>query len=183
VNTLKTLARFVDIANERIGRAVSWLALAMVLMQFAVVVMRYVFGMSSLYMQESIVYMHAIVFLVAAGYTLAHDAHVRIDIFYGSATSRKKALTDLCGVLVILWPVCALIWITAWPYVFASWLVLETSPEGSGLPFVFLLKTVILVFATLLSLQGLSLAVKSLFVLTGLHGNATPDEEAKGAGS
>ena len=85
---LLALARLIDAVNDRIGRAVAWLALAMVLMQFVVVVMRYIFGVGSLYMQEGIVYLHAIVFLVAAGYTLLHDGHVRVDIVYGSATPR-----------------------------------------------------------------------------------------------
>ena len=88
---LLAITRIIDLMNEKIGRAISWLALIMILVQFAVVVMRYVFGLGSIFMQESIVYMHALIFLVAAGYTLLHDGHVRVDIFYGSASPQRKA--------------------------------------------------------------------------------------------
>jgi len=157
----------IDAINERIGRVVSWLALFMVLVQFIVVVMRYVFGIGSIFMQESIVYMHAIVFLGAAGYTLLHDGHVRVDIFYGSASPRRKAQINLLGVLIFLWPVCILTLNVSERFVTSSWAVLEGSPEGSGIPAVFLLKTVIPVAIFLLMLQGFSLAVKSLAVILG----------------
>ncbi len=165
---LANLARLIDAINEGIGRAVSWLTLFMVLVQFTVVVMRYVFGIGSIFMQESIVYMHAVVFMIAAGYTLLHDGHVRIDIFYNPAGARQKAVVDLAGVLVFLLPICGLIFANSWPYVAQAWRVLEVSQEGSGIPGVFLLKTVILVYAVLLFVQGLSLAARSLFVLMGL---------------
>ena len=106
MSSLLAVARMIDALNETIGRSVAWLALFMVLVQFIVVVMRYVFGIGSIFMQESIVYMHAIVFLAAAGYTLLHDGHVRVDIFYGSATPRQKAIVNLLGVLIFLWPIC-----------------------------------------------------------------------------
>jgi len=165
----------IDAMNERVGRVVSWLALFMVLVQFIVVVMRYVFGIGSIFMQESIVYMHAIVFLGAAGYTLLHDGHVRVDIFYGSASPRRKAQINLLGVLVFLWPVCILTLNVSERFVTSSWAVLEGSPEGSGIPAVFLLKTVIPVAIVLLMLQGFSLAVKSLAELLG--DDSAPQEE------
>ena len=167
---LEFLARAADAINDQIGRAVSWLALFMVLIQFAVVVMRYVFGIGSIFMQESIVYMHAMVFLVASGYTLLHDGHVRIDIFYGDATPRRRALVNLTGVMVFLIPFCTLILWISWPYVAKAWRVLEVSQEGSGIPAVFLLKTMILVFAALVLVQGVSLGIRSLAMLMGVEG-------------
>lgn len=167
MSSLLAVARAIDALNERIGRAVSWLTLFMVLVQFIVVVMRYVFGIGSIFMQESIVYMHAIVFLAAAGYTLLHDGHVRVDIFYGSAGPRRKAQINILGVLVFLWPVCILTLNVSERFITSSWAVFEGSPEGSGIPAVFLLKSVIWVFAALLMLQGFSLVVKSLAILRG----------------
>lgn len=164
---LASLARIVDVVNERIGRAVAWAALAMVLVQFTVVVMRYVFGIGSILMQESVIYLHAILFMIGAGYTLLHDGHVRLDIFYRDASIRTKALVDLWGSIGLLIPVTVLIWWFSWPYVAGSWEVLEGSRETSGIHAVFLLKTVILVFAALMFVQGISLAARSVLTLTG----------------
>ena len=177
MSPLLRFARAIDRGNEMLGRTIAWLALFLVLLQFVVVVMRYVFGLGSVKMQESIVYMHATIFMVAAGYTLLHNGHVRCDIFYASASPRAKAAIDLFGVFAFLMPMCALIAWAAWPYVAASWAVREGSPEGSlGLPAVFLLKSVILVFAGLLSLQALSLAIHSALLLAGIEAPAAPEE-------
>ncbi len=164
---LANLARIIDTINERVGRAVSWLTLCMVLVQFVVVVLRYVFGIGSIFMQESIVYMHGIVILFAAGYTLLREGHVRIDILYGPADAKRKAMVDLAGAVFFLLPMCVLIFLLSWPYVSRSWRVLEVSQEGSGIPGVFLLKTVILIYAVLLFLQGLSLAMRSILAVAG----------------
>jgi len=171
---LHRVARVIDALNEGIGVSVAWLALLMVLVEFVVVLMRYVFGVGSVKMQESIVYMHAIVFMAAAGYTLLHNGHVRCDVFYAAAPPRKKALIDLFGVLVFLLPTCALIAWVGWPYVAAAWAVREGSPEGSlGIPGVYLLKSVILVFAALVALQGIAMAARSVLLLAGID-RATP---------
>ena len=179
---LASLSRRIDAINEFVGVAVSWVALLMVLTQFVVVVMRYVFGVGSVIMQESIVYMHATLFLVVAGYTLLHNGHVRCDIFYAAATPKRKALIDLCGVFVFLIPLCSLLWWVSWPYVSAAWAVLEGSPEGMlGIPGVYLLKTTILVFAGLVFMQGLSMAAHSLLVLAGIEGEGAAGDGGEGA--
>jgi len=165
---LHGLVRCIDAINEWIGRTIAWLALAMVLVQVVVVVMRYVFGLSVLMMQESIWYMHAIVFLVAAGYTLLHNGHVRVDIFYGNVDERKKAMIDLFGVVFILLPVCIMLWWVSWPYVAAAWAVREGSVEVSGIPAVYLLKTCMLIFAGTLAIQGVSLGIKSALTIAGI---------------
>lgn len=181
MNSLETIARVIDAANERIGRVTAWLALFMVLTQFVVVVMRYVFGIGSVVMQESIVYMHATLFLVAAGYTLLHDGHVRCDIFYAAASGRTRALVDLFGVLVFLLPMCVVIGWIAWPYVAAAWAVREGSQEGSlGIPGVYLLKTTILFFAALVSLQGIAVALRALLSLMGVDTGKYADSPANG---
>lgn len=167
MTALSAFVRTIDRCNEAIGRWVSWAVIAMVLLQFLVVVLRYVFGLGSVALQESIVYLHGILFLVAAGYTLLRDGHVRVDIFYRSASSRQKALVDLLGTLLFLLPVCVLLWVVSWPYVAASWSVLEGSKETSGIQGVYLLKSAILVFVLLVTLQGFSLAARSALILLG----------------
>lgn len=165
MQALISFAKAIDALNQRIGSWVAWLALIMVLVQFVVVLMRYVFGMGSIAMQESIIYMHGILFMVGAGYTLLHGGHVRVDIFYREATPKHKAKVDIFGVLAFLLPVCVLLWFYSWPYVVNSWNVYEGSKETSGIQAVFLLKTIVLVFVVLIALQGISLAIHSLGVL------------------
>jgi len=167
MNFLIKLAQGIDRLNNRIGRKIAWVALAMTGTQFVIVLMRYVFGANAIWMQESILYMHSVLFMLGAGYTLLHNGHVRIDIFYREVSPERKALIDLIGVFVFLIPVCVALFIMAWPYVSASWAVLEGSRETSGIQAVYLLKAVMLVFAVLLVFQGISMAIHALAVLAG----------------
>jgi len=163
------IAAAIDRFNMAVGRAASWGALAIVLIGFAVVLLRYVLGVGSIWLQESILYAHAALFLLAAAWTLKEGGHVRVDVFYASASPRTKAWIDLLGSLLLLLPFCiAVIWFS-WPYVARSWAILERSRETSGLPLVFVLKTLIPLFALILALQGLSQAIKSLAMLTMLR--------------
>lgn len=165
--------RTVDAINDAIGRFVAWFTLAMVLIQFIVVLMRYVYSasdflfLSSLWWQESIVYLHGSLIMFAAGYTFLHDGHVRVDIVYAKASERARDWTDLIGCVVFLLPVCYLIAWSAWPNVVLSWRNLEGSTESSGIPFKYLLKSTVLVMAVLLGLQALSVAVKAALRLAG----------------
>jgi len=149
------------------GQVVMWLALIMALVQFSVVLLRYVFGVNFIWMQESITYMHGAVFLGAAGYALLTDDHVRVDVFYRDASPKLKARINLWGTYLLLFPVCFLIIWTAAPYVAASWEATEGSNEASGLQLLFLLKSLIPVFAVFLILAGFDLAYRSMKVLTG----------------
>lgn len=153
--------------NRRIGRTVMWLLLLMALVQFAVVLMRYVFGVNYIFMQESITYMHGAVFLLAAGYALLTDDHVRVDIFYREAPEKRKAITDLLGAYLFLFPVCFVIIWAASPYVARSWAYFEGSTDTSGIRGVFLLKTLIPTFATLLCFSGFTLTVQAIDRITG----------------
>ncbi len=139
----------------------------MVVIQFWVVIMRYVFALGSIPVQESIWYLHGIVFMVGAGYTLLKDGHVRIDVWYRETPVRKKAWVNLLGVIFLLMPVLILAWRLALPYVLNSWRVMEGSTEAGGLPFIYLLKTVILIGLGLLAVQGIALALRSVLVLQG----------------
>jgi TRAP-type mannitol/chloroaromatic compound transport system permease small subunit len=162
-----TLAERIDRLNIAIGRAASWCALAIVLIGFAVVLLRYVLGLGSIWLQESILYAHAALFLLAAAWTLNEGGHVRVDVFYAGASPRAKAWVDLVGTLLLLLPFClAILWFSL-PYVERSWAILERSRESSGLPLVFLLKTLILVFALLLALQGVAQAIRAALILRG----------------
>ncbi len=167
---IAAFVKYVDRLNEAIGRGVSWLTLLMVLVTFMVVVLRYAFSVGWVWMQESYVWMHGTVFMMAAGYTLLHDDHVRVDIFYRSASRRYKAWADLFGALFLLLPVIVLSAVTSEAYIVESWSRLEESREAGGLPALFLLKSVIWVFCLLVGLQGLSLAGRSLLTLTGERG-------------
>lgn len=147
------------------GRIVMWLLLAMAFVQFAVVILRYVFGINSILMQESITYMHGAVFLLAAGYALMTDDHVRVDILYRGASPRRKALIDFVGTYLFLFPVCLVILATAGDYVGEAWRVGEGSAEQSGIQGVFLLKTLIPAFAVLLAMAGFANAARAGAVL------------------
>ncbi|PCI38138.1 MAG: C4-dicarboxylate ABC transporter permease [Rhodospirillaceae bacterium] len=165
MNTVQRVIAWIDTANDLIGRVVSSLALFMVLVQFCVVVLRYVFGLSFIWMQESVVYLHATLFMLGAAYTLLHEGHVRVDIFYRTAPLKTKALVDAVGALVFLLPVCGLILWASVPYVSASWSILEGSPETSGIQAVYLLKSAIIGFAGLMAMQGLSMILRSVLTL------------------
>ncbi len=164
---LGRLTRGIEHLSESTGRAIAWLTLAMVLVQFAVVVLRYVFSIGWIAVQESILYMHALVFLLGAAYTLKHDGHVRVDIFYRRLPPRARGAVDLLGTLLLLLPVCAFIFWVSWDYVLESWRLTEGSREAGGLPGVFLLKTTILIMAALFLLQGAAVAIRSLLLLAG----------------
>ena len=159
--------RLIDAFNYRLGRIIMWLAALMALVQFLVVIMRYVFAVGSIPLQESIWYMHGMLFMLGAGFALMVDGHVRVDIWYREAPPRTKAWIDLLGTFFFLLPVTiAIVWLS-WGYVINSWRVLEGSTEVSGLPIIFLLKTIIWAFAALVALQGLALALRALMTLTG----------------
>jgi TRAP-type mannitol/chloroaromatic compound transport system permease small subunit len=163
---LAAAADRIDRLIAAIGRTVMWLCLFLVLMQFTVVLLRYAFAIGSIWLSESIIYAHAALFLLAAAWTLQQNGHVRVDVFYSKASARQKAIIDLLGSLLLLLPVMAVIIYFALPYVARSWSMLERSRETSGLPFVYLLKTLIPLFALLMGLQGISQAMRALLLLT-----------------
>ena len=140
---------------EFLGRCVSWLVYAMAGLTVLVVIMRYVFEIGTVFPQELVAYMHALVFMFGLSYTLKHDAHVRVDLLYSRLDEEKRALINFLGHLVFLIPVACTIGIGSLDYVIDSWRILERSAEVRGIPAVYLLKTVIPVSALLLVLQSL----------------------------
>jgi TRAP-type mannitol/chloroaromatic compound transport system permease small subunit len=165
--------RAVDALNEGVGRVAAWLTLATVLICAVVVVMRYAFSTGFIWLQELFVWTYACVFMLGAGYTLLHGGHVRVDIFYARMGPRARAIVDLFGAFVFLLPWVALTAWTSMPYVRASWRLSEESAQTGGMPGLYLLKSVLLVFCVLLGLQGLAMAGRSMLTLAG-HDAARP---------
>ncbi|MDQ7090893.1 MAG: TRAP transporter small permease subunit [Methylococcales bacterium] len=158
----------INFINERIGRHISWLTLLMVLVTFAIVVLRYVFDWGLISMQETVTYMHVIVFMLGAAYTLKHNGHVRVDIFYQSYRPKTRAWVDFLGTLLLLLPVTEFIISSSWDYVKDSWEIHEGSMNSGGLEGVYLLKTTIIIMACLLRLQAISMLLENLLVALNL---------------
>ncbi len=164
---VKRIAIQIDRFNITIGRYAMWLALLIVLIQFSVVLMRYVFGIGSIFIQETIIYFHGFLFMFGAAYTLSRDKHVRVDIFYRDSAPRLKALVNLLGAVFLVIPVCVVLIWTSIPYVGASWAVLEGSAETSGIPLRYMQKTAIPLFGLMIGLQGVSMILHSVCALGG----------------
>ena len=160
------LSLSIDRFTEWTGCAVAWLTLAMVTLTCVIVSMRYFFGAGSIALQESVTYMHALVFLMGAAFTLKRKGHVSVDIFYQRFTPRLKALIEILGTLFFLFPVCFVILTFSWDYVISSWVANESSSEGSGLPWLYLLKSLLLLMPITMMLQGISEIIKNTLLLT-----------------
>lgn len=162
----------IDRFSELTGRITAWLTLAMVLVTCLVVVLRYVFDFGFIWLQESVTWMHAVVFMLGAAYALEREEHVRVDVFYRRFGARGRALVDCAGVVLFLLPLCAWIGWSSWDFVATSWRIGESSRESGGLPYpmVPLLKSVLVVMPAALALQGLSLGLRSLRTLTNRAG-------------
>ena len=167
LHALDTISSKLEQFINMIGRAISWLVLAMVLITFSVVLLRYAFDLGWIALQESISYLHSIVFLLGAAFTLQQDGHVRVDIFYDRLSEKGKAWVDLLGHLFILLPVMTFVIWVSWPYISESWRVYEGSREAGGLDGVYLLKSLILVMAGLLIVQAISMIIQSILKITG----------------
>lgn len=163
---MRNLANSLERMTAVIGRTAAWLVIIIVGLEFALVVARYLFSLGSIWASETVIYAHAALFLLAAAWTLQLNGHVRVDIFYADAKPRTRALIDLVGAVVFLLPfAAALLWLST-PYAARSWVILERSQETSGLPLVFVLKTLIPVFALLIGLQGVAQIIRSMALLT-----------------
>ena len=164
---LKTALSAVEKFTEVTGRFISWATVTMVILVVLVVITRYFLGLGSIALQESVTYLHCLVFMMGFAFTLKHDGHVRVDIFYRRFSPRFKAIVNLVGGLLFLIPFCLLIFFTSWDYVLASWVIRETSAENNGLPFIYLLKTLMLLMPATLVLQGIAEIIRSGLVLSG----------------
>ena len=164
---LAGIARSISAVNLIIGHIFAWLSLAIVLVCFTVVVQRYVFSVSYLWMQDLYVWLNGAMFTAVAGFALLRDDHVRVDIFYRPARMRTRALADLIGVFVFLLPFTWVVYMYSMPFVARAWSYNEASANVGGMPGLFVLKSFIIAFAALIALQGLAMAIRSILVLSG----------------
>jgi len=165
LKALAILVRAVSGLNRLVGEIVSWLALGIVVVCFTVVVQRYVFHFSIIWMQDLYIWLNGAMFTAVAGFALLRNNHVRVDIFYRPGSVRHKAIADLVGVLVFMLPTMLVIAFYAWPFVTRSWRLTEPSANVGGMPGLFILKSFILVFVGLVALQGLAWVARSILVL------------------
>jgi TRAP-type mannitol/chloroaromatic compound transport system permease small subunit len=178
LNWLAHVMDFIDRITDNTGKIISWLTLLMVLLTFLIVVLRYVFNIGWIAMQESVLYFHGTVFMLGAAYTLKADGHVRVDIFYQNFSIKGKALVNLLGTLFLLLPVCIFIFYISFDYVATSWRIMEKSPEAGGLPLVYLSKSLLLIMAISLSLQGVSEICRNLHTLLSKNNHLSSEKEA-----
>ena len=139
-----------------IVRPLRWLALIMVLLTFAIVILRYALNSGGVLLQESVMYLHGTLFMLAIALGVGDNTHVRVDILYSRRSPEQQAWIDLVGHILFLLPVAGfMIWVSL-PYVNNSWQILEGSSEVGGIPGVFLLKTLIPLTGALLFCQGIA---------------------------
>jgi TRAP-type mannitol/chloroaromatic compound transport system permease small subunit len=169
MNALKTFSRWIDFLNEWVGRGVAWVTLALVVVIFVDVIMRYLFNTSYVFTQELEWHLFAFIFLIGAGYTLLHDGHVRVDIIYQRLGLKGKAWINLLGVIFFLIPGCLMVMSTSWKFAVNSFMIMEGSPDPGGIPFRFIVKGCIPAGFLLLLIQGISLAMHSLMQILGIE--------------
>jgi TRAP-type mannitol/chloroaromatic compound transport system permease small subunit len=162
---LSKIAQWINQLNYRMGQMISWLTLILVALVNIVVLSRYLLGIGSIAVQESVTYVHAVIFMLGLAFTLQRGGHVRVDIFYRDFSARRKAIVDLIGTVIFLLPFCGLILFGSWDYVMASWSIKESSSETGGIAAVYLLKTLMLFMPITLALQGLAQIIDSVLVL------------------
>ncbi len=166
--TFISIINYIDSVNEFIGRSVSWLSFLLVILVTIDVIMRYGFNISFVALEELQWHLYALIFLLGAGYTLRHNGHVRVDVIYQRLSKRMRALINVIGTLLFLFPGCFLVIKTSLPFVYSSWVVGEGSADPGGLPARYLLKAAIPLAFVLLGIQGVSMFFKNFCLLFGL---------------
>jgi TRAP-type mannitol/chloroaromatic compound transport system permease small subunit len=168
---ISSIAGIFDTISEWLGRTVAWLILAMAIATGAIVIVRYVIGSGSIALQELISYLHAAVFMLGICYTLKHDQHVRVDVFYQNFSTTTRAWINAIGSIVFVLPLCVFIIFISFNYVDNSWAIREGSPDPGGIHGVYLLKTLIPVLGITLLLQAISLILTNCIVLMTFYGD------------
>lgn len=179
MDMIAAIARALDRLTDAVGRVVMWLAVLLVLAQLAVVVLRYGFSTSFIQLQEGVVYTHATLFMLGIAYTLLHEGHVRVDILYADMSPHRRAWFDLVGVVVAVIPFALLVLWTCWPFVAASWRIREGAIAYGGLPFQYLLKTLIPAMSVLLLIAAIGHLCRCVLTIAGRRADHRGD--ARGA--
>ena len=169
MNALKRISSWIDAINQRVGRMVAWVSLGLVVVIFVDVMMRYLFNTSFVFTQELEWHLFAFIFLIGAGFTLLHDGHVRVDIFYQRLGFKGRAWVNFGGVLLFLIPGCLMVIATSWKFTMNAFGILEGSPDPGGIPLRFIVKGFIPAGFFLLLLQGISLGIHSLLQILGIE--------------
>lgn len=172
---IAAIIRFICGINTLVGKTFSWFSLGIVLVCFAVVVLRYVFATSFVWMQDLYVWLNGAMFTAVAGFALLRDDHVRVDVFYRHASDRSKAIADVIGAVLFLMPFSWIVFSYSLPFVKRAWNYLEGSANVGGLPGLFVLKSFIIGFAVLIALQGIAMIFRSILVLSG-HQDLVPEQ-------
>lgn len=152
-----------EMINKAVAWGVRWLVMLMVLIQFSIVLSRYIFGVNSIALQESVLYMHATLFMLGAGYTLLVDGHVRVDVFYAACRPVTQKYIDIVGHLCFLMPAMLALLYWSWPSVRNSWVIFEGPISVGGIKAVFLLKSLIPAFCILIMLQSLAILLRLIW--------------------
>jgi len=175
---LEKLVTGIDAFTTYLGKLLIWVCLGTMIATCVVVLMRYLFNAGNIiFVQESITYMHATVFLLASGWALQRNGHVRVDVFYRNFSPTTKAWVDSIGTLVFLLPLCVFLFLASLGFVELSWSTKESSADAGGIPLVYLLKTLIPVMCVVLGLQGVAELVRNGLFLCGL--TETRDAESQ----
>ncbi|MDH5544805.1 MAG: TRAP transporter small permease subunit [Gammaproteobacteria bacterium] len=169
LDRLRQFASIVEQITEWTGRLISWLVLFMVVVMFIVVVLRYMFNVGWIAMQESVTYAHVLVFMLGTAFAMKHNQHVRVDIFYQRYSPSGRAWINIFGSVFLLLPVAVYIFSSSYEYVLDSISLKESSREAGGLPFVYLLKLQMLIMAGLLVLQALAEIIRNAFIVVGIE--------------
>ncbi len=162
-----TLVRLISGLNNVIGNVFAWVSVAIVGVCFTVVVQRYLFDTSFVWMQDLYVWLNGVMFMAVAGFALLRNDHVRVDIFYRGASPERKAVVDLIGVVVFLLPFTWVVAYYGWTFVARSWRYMEGSVNPGGMQGLYIVKSFIIVFAVLVGLQGIAMLLRSILVLAG----------------
>ncbi len=182
MNLLEKISTSLEVLSEWSGRIAAWLVLLLVSVVVYDVLNRVIFRNGSVALQELEWHLFAIIFLVGSAYTLKHNAHVRLELFYQHFSIRTRAWIDLLGTLFFLLPLCLVIISSAWPFIYNAYHFGEGSPDPGGLPYRFLIKSVIPLGFLLLLLQGVAMIAQKIQVLMPGHGQADQENKLENGG-
>lgn len=167
IAALEAVAGRIDRITDAVGRAVAWLTLATVLICFATVLLRYVFHIGQIWLQELYAWTHVAAITLGAGYVLMQGGFVRVDLLHARLSPKAKALVELLGTVFLMLPFLTMMAVSGWSFFFSSWLMNEASQWDGGMPAVWLLKGALLLFVVSVGLQGLAVVARALAVLMG----------------
>ncbi len=162
---MRTILRVVDSISEWTGKTACWLALFLVLVMTYGIIMRYVFRMPLMWAYESSIMMGAAIYALGWSYTLKHHGHVRIDVFYTRLSARGKAIIDVVGALVFLFPLFFILIQFATVWAWRAWEINEKIIESYWYPPAAPIRTVIVIGFIFFALQAVAELIRNLYLL------------------